>query len=135
MRRQKRIHERFEVGPPPLRQGVPNHPLVVDTFAGELIAHRRQALVETDLETLSFVVFCLEIIARPIIRCGPRSALVHRVSSKGYEGNGQFKERVGNLQHQDVRMVMLMADQYSFTRPSHAMQLVMLFQPLQSRYN
>lgn len=58
---------------------------------------------------------------------------VDRVSSKGCEGNGQFEECIGNLQHQDVRMVMLMADQYSFARPSHAMQLVVLLQPLQSR--
>ena len=63
MRRQKRIHERFEIRPPPLRQRVPDLPLVVDAFAGELRADGCEAFVEAELEAFYFVVFGLEVVA------------------------------------------------------------------------
>lgn len=44
----------------------------------------------------------------------------------------QFEERIGDLQHQDMRMVMFVAHQDPFARPPHAMLLVMLLQPLQT---
>ena len=47
MRRQKRIHEGFEIGPPPLRNGIRNVPLVIDALTRELGPRRCQALVET----------------------------------------------------------------------------------------
>jgi len=46
--------------------------------------------------------------------------------------HSQLEEGIGNLQHQDMRMIMLMADQDPLTRPSHPMLLVVFFQPLQS---
>jgi len=39
----------------------------------------------------------------------------------------QLEEGVCDLQHEDVRVVVLMADQDAFTSPSHAMLRVVLF--------
>jgi hypothetical protein len=61
--RDKWVHERLEVGPPPLRQCVTDLPLVVDAFACELGADGRETLVEPRLEALDLVVFCTEIVA------------------------------------------------------------------------
>ena len=42
-------------------------------------------------------------------------------------GAVQLEEGVRDLQHQDVRMVVLMTDQDPFTSPAHTMLTVMLF--------
>ena len=63
MRRQKRIHERFEIRPPPLRQRVANLPLIVHTLARELRADRCEALVEAAFEALDFVVGGVQVVA------------------------------------------------------------------------
>ena len=39
----------------------------------------------------------------------------------------QLEESVGNLEHQDVRVIVFMADQNTLTSPSHAMLLIVLF--------
>ena len=39
----------------------------------------------------------------------------------------QFEECIGDLQHQDMRVVMLMADEYTLASSSHAMLFVMFF--------
>ena len=44
----------------------------------------------------------------------------------------QLEEGVGNLQHENMWVIMLVADQNSFARPSHAILMVVLFQSLQS---
>ena len=43
----------------------------------------------------------------------------------GKEMDAQFEESVGYLKHEDVRVIVFVADQYSLTRPPHAMLLVM----------
>lgn len=45
----------------------------------------------------------------------------------------QLEECVGDLQHQNVWVVVFMADQDPFARSPHAMLFVMLLQPLQAR--
>jgi hypothetical protein len=45
VRRDEWVHESLEIGSPPLRQCVADLPLVVDTFACELGADWRKALV------------------------------------------------------------------------------------------
>lgn len=45
----------------------------------------------------------------------------------------QLKERIRNLQHEDVWVVVLMADQNAFARPSHTTCLVVFLQSLQPR--
>lgn len=45
----------------------------------------------------------------------------------------QLEEGVCDLQHEDVRVVVLVADQDAFASPSHAMLRVVFFQSLQSR--
>lgn len=57
------VHERLEVGAPPLCQRVADLPLVVDALAGELRANRRQALVEPGLEALDLVIFRAQVVA------------------------------------------------------------------------
>ena len=39
----------------------------------------------------------------------------------------QLEEGIGDLQHQYVRVVMLVADQYAFAGSPHAMLFVVLF--------
>lgn len=45
----------------------------------------------------------------------------------------QLEERIRDLQHQNVRVVVLVTDQNALTRPAHAMLLVMLLEAPQSR--
>ena len=45
----------------------------------------------------------------------------------------QLEESIGDLQHQDMRMIVFMADQNPFASPPHPMLLVVLLQPLQPR--
>lgn len=45
----------------------------------------------------------------------------------------QFKEGVCNLQHENMGMVVLVADQYAFASSSHAVFRVVLFEALQPR--
>ena len=63
MSRVEWIHERFEIGPPPLSERVCNLPLIIDTLARELGPRRRQALVETRFEAFDLVIIGLEVIA------------------------------------------------------------------------
>ena len=46
--------------------------------------------------------------------------------------HSQFEESIGNLQHQDVGVVVLVADQDAFARPPHAMLLVVFLQTFQA---
>jgi hypothetical protein len=125
MRRDKRIHERLEVGPPPLRKRIANAPLIIHALARELRADRRKALVQPRLEALDLIILGLEVVARSI------PALVAKL--RMCITNVQLEERVCNLQHQNVGMVVFVADQHALARPPHAMLLVVFFQPLQSR--
>ena len=63
MSRVEWIHERFEIGPPPLSERVCNLPLIIDTLARELSPRWRQALVETRFEAFDLVIIGLEVIA------------------------------------------------------------------------
>ena len=57
-----------------------------------------------------------------------------RVKDEGCE-RVQLEEGVCDLQHEDVRVVVLVADQDAFASPSHAMLRVVLFQPLEPGKN
>lgn len=109
MRGDERVHERLEIRAPPLRQRVADLPLVVDALAGKLRADGRQALVEARLEALDLVVLGAQIVPR------------------------QLEEGVRDLQHQDVRVVVLVADEDGFRGAPHAMLVVVLFEALQAR--
>jgi hypothetical protein len=62
------VHERLEVWPPPLRQRIANHPLIVDALACELCADWCEALVQPRLEAFDLVVFRTEVVAWPLGR-------------------------------------------------------------------
>lgn len=47
--------------------------------------------------------------------------------------NSQLEKGVRDLQHQDMRVIMLMTNQDALTRPPHAMLLIMFLQALQTR--
>ena len=49
-----------------------------------------------------------------------------------FGGNVQLEERVGNLQHQNVWVVVFVADQDTLAGSAHAMFHVVLFQSLQA---
>lgn len=57
MPRQKRVHERLEIRPPPLSQSITNLPVLIDTLAGELRAHRGQTLIQPLLKPVDLFVF------------------------------------------------------------------------------
>lgn len=69
MRRQKRIHERFEIRSPPLRERIPNLPFIIDAFAGELVADGGEALVETRFEAGDFFVSVEKVVAWSVEEC------------------------------------------------------------------
>ena len=125
MRWDEGVHERLEVGPPPLRKRIANAPLVIDALARELRADGRQALVQPRLEALNLVVFGLQVVARSV------STLVAKL--RPCIVNVQLEEGICNLQHQNVRMVVLMADQHALARAPHAVLRVVFLQPLQPR--
>jgi hypothetical protein len=124
MRGDEGVHEGLEVRPPPLRKCVANLPFVGDALASELRADGCKALVQPILEALNLVVLGAEVVARP------SHVSIHLRCSFG---NVQLEERISNLQHEDMRMVMLVADQDSLARTAHSMLLVVFFQPLQTR--
>ena len=104
----ERVHEGLEVGPPPLGETVADLPI------GGLLAladptDGGEALVEAGLETLDLLVLGAQVVA------------------------GQLEEGVGDLQHQDVRVVVLVADEDALAGAPHAVRVVMLLQPLQPR--
>ena len=66
MRWDKGVHERLEIGPPPLCQCIPDLPLIVDTLARKLRAHRRQPLIKPHLEALDLIILRFEIVSRPM---------------------------------------------------------------------
>ena len=43
----------------------------------------------------------------------------------------QLEKRIRNLQHQNMRMVVLVADEHAFARAPHPMLFVVLLEPLQ----
>lgn len=47
--------------------------------------------------------------------------------------NAQLEEGVCDLQHQDVRVVVLVADEDGFARSAHAVLVVVLLEALQTR--
>ena len=46
--------------------------------------------------------------------------------------HSQFEECIRNLQHEDMRMIVFVADQHALARPSHSMLFIVLFQPSQA---
>ena len=48
------------------------------------------------------------------------------------ESDKQFEECIGNLEHEDMRMIMLVADKDTFTSSSHSMFFIVLLQPAQT---
>lgn len=56
------VHESLEIRSPPLREGVPNLPVLVDALSGELRPDRGEALVQARLEPLDLVVVVVEVV-------------------------------------------------------------------------
>lgn len=110
MRGHEGVHEGLEVGAPPLGKAVADVP-VAGGLAVSQAADRGQALVEPGLETNELVVVGLQVIA------------------------GQLEESVGDLEHQDVRVVVLVADENALAGPSHAVFIVVLLEPPEPRDN
>lgn len=126
MSRQKRVHERLEIRPPPLRQRIANLPIVVHALPAKLRSHRREPLIQPFLEPVFFLVFMVQVVAWSV------SISFNHTLDYG-TGSVQFEERIRNLKHQDMRMVMLVTHQHALTRPPHPVLPIVLFQPLQPR--
>lgn len=73
------------------------------------------------LEAFNLVVFRLQVVAG--------SSLTRQLALEGrarLHHNIQLEKRVRNLQHQDMWVVMFVADEDTFARSPHAMLLVVL---------
>lgn len=100
------VHERLKVWAPPLRQRVANLPVLVDSLSSELRPDWCEPFIQSRLEPLDLVVFGFEVVAR------------------------ELKERVCNLQHQDVRVIVFVTDKDAFTGSAHSMELIVFFEAL-----
>lgn len=107
MRRDEGVHEGLEVWPPKLRKALTNLP-VSSLFAFTQSAHWRKSFVQSSFEPLDLVVFWPQVVPR------------------------ELEERVCDLQHQDMGVVVLVAHQDALTGAAHAMLAEMLFQSLQT---
>lgn len=107
MCRHKGVHESLEVGAPPLSEAVADLPIGLFLALAQA-AHGREPLVQALLESFDLVVLGLEIIS------------------------GELEEGVGYLEHEDVRVVVLVADQDAFAGAAHSMRRVMLLKSLQA---
>jgi hypothetical protein len=110
MGRDKRVHEGFEVGAPPLGKAIANVP-ISRGLAISQAADWGQALIESGLEAHNLVVVWLQVITR------------------------QLEEGIGDLKHENVRVVVLVADEYALAGPSHAVRIVVLLEASKSRDN
>jgi hypothetical protein len=63
---QVRVHEGLKVRAPPLRQGITNFPVLVDSLARELRSNGGQALIQALLEALNLLFVVGEIITGPV---------------------------------------------------------------------
>jgi hypothetical protein len=108
MRWDERVHEGLEIGSPPLRQRITDLPLFIDTLTTELRTNWSQALIQSNLEAFNLVILGVQVVSR------------------------QLEEGVGDLQHQDVGMVMFVADKNAFASPSHSMSDIVLFKALEA---
>lgn len=133
MRRDEWIHESLEVGSPPLRKRVTDFPLIIHTLTRELAADGSKALVQAGFETFKLAFVVVKVVARTV--CGSANQLSSINGGGRNRGSKQFEECVCNLQHQDMRMAMLMAYQNSLTGSAHSILLVMLLQPLETGKN
>lgn len=107
MRRDKGVHEGLKVGPPPLGQAIANLPVSrLLTLADA--ADGGEALVEAGLEPFDLVVLGAEVVA------------------------GELEEGVCDLQHEDVRVVVLMADEDALAGAAHAVLGVVLLEALEA---
>ena len=64
----ERVHERLEVGAPPLREAVADLPVVVDPVRRvelDRALGRREPVVEPRLQPVDLVLARLEVVARP----------------------------------------------------------------------
>lgn len=107
MRRDERVHERLKVGAPPLRKAVPDVPVPLLLALAEA-ADGGQALVKALLEPLDLVVFGPEVVTR------------------------QLEEGVRYLQHQNVRVIVLVADEDALASAAHSMGCVVLLEASQA---
>lgn len=90
------VHEGLKVGTPPLGKTVADLP-VAALLALADATNRSQTLVKTGLEALDLVVLGSEVVA------------------------WQLEEGVCDLQHQDVRVVVLVADENALAGAAHSM--------------
>jgi len=75
------IHERLEIRPPPLRQGVADFPFVVYAFTRELRSNRGKPLIQPVAESCEFLFMWVEVIAWSVKR-----RLIYMLNATNYAG-------------------------------------------------
>jgi hypothetical protein len=102
------VHEGLEVSPPPLRKTIPDLP-VAGLFALAQSSHGSQPLVQTNLKAIDLRIIRLQVIA------------------------WKLEKGIGDLEHQYMGVVVLVADENALAGAAHAVKTVMLLEPLKSR--
>lgn len=111
MGRDEWVHERLEIRSPPLRQRISNLPILIDALTTELSTHGRKPLIQSHLEPFDLLILGLQIVTR------------------------ELEEGIGNLQHQDMWMIVFVTDQNAFAGTAHAMFGEVFFETLEARKN
>lgn len=119
-------HKSFEIGSPPLGQTVTNFPFVVEAVgAVELlrVGRRGETVVQAFFQTLYFVFARLEVVAWSVWMRLHGS--MHWIMA-----HSQFEKGIGDLEHEDMRMAMVVNDENAFNGAAHAIILVVILQTL-----
>lgn len=103
------VHERLEIRSPPLTQRIANDPLIIDAFARELASHRGKTLVQPLLEALGLLIVRLQVVPR------------------------KLEEGIGDLQHENVGMVVFVAHEHALAGAAHAKLRIVILQTTQAR--
>jgi len=119
-------HKSFKIWSPPLGQTVTNFPFVVEAVgAVELLRVGRgsETVIQAFFQTLYFVLAGFEVVARSV-EMGLHT-FMHWIMVYS-----QFEKGIGDLEHEDMRMAMVVNDEDAFNGATHAIILVVVLQTL-----
>lgn len=127
-------HERFEIRPPPLRKAITNLPF-------RAVRHvrwqprgrgRREAVVKPFFQAADLVFSGKQVVSRAD---GHREGGVICTSRSEMKMHIQLEKGVGNLQHEDVGVAVVVDYKDALDRPAHAKVLIVVLEALETRRN
>ncbi len=88
-------------------------------------SRRRQSVVQQPLQTVNLVLAGLQVVPRPV--------LVSENAQKSTAGDAQLEKRVGDLQHEYMRVPVVVDDEDALDGAPHSKVFIVILQPLQAR--